>query len=126
MCDYSLHDVKSRPAKKDDKLMLGTFGQYKVRGFGRPEDGTACVTCVPHGSMLEVTRFGRKPERAIFGHNDNGSWHDGLVFASEPNVVVSLQDLDLGTTATVWALPRVDKPVKQRELVEAHFPRGNI
>ena len=37
MCDYSLHNVKSRPAKVGDKLATRNFGTG-TRGFSAPED----------------------------------------------------------------------------------------
>jgi hypothetical protein len=41
MCDYSLHYVKSRPAKVGDKLTTRDFrtGTRGVRGIGRCEYG---------------------------------------------------------------------------------------
>ena len=38
MCDYSLHNVKSRPAKVRDKLTTRDF-HTGTRGFSAPEDG---------------------------------------------------------------------------------------
>jgi len=90
--------------------MLGKFGQYKVTAFGRPEDGTDCVTCVPHGTKLLVTGLDGKPREAIFGHNDQGQWQDGLIFSDTPSAVLSLQDLMLGTTAKVVTLPLAKAP----------------
>ena len=43
MCDYSLHNVKSRPAKVGDKLTTHHFNTC-TRGFAAPED-------VEHGSL---------------------------------------------------------------------------
>ena len=37
MCDYSLHTVKSRPAKVGDKLTTRNFGAG-TRGFAASED----------------------------------------------------------------------------------------
>jgi hypothetical protein len=40
MCDYSLHDVTSRPAKVGDKLKVTDFAKSITRGFagvGEPE-----------------------------------------------------------------------------------------
>ena len=37
MCDYSLHNVKSRPAKVGDKLITRDFGTG-TRGFAASED----------------------------------------------------------------------------------------
>jgi len=54
MCDYSLHSVKSRPAKVGEKLTTRDFGTG-TRGFAASEDPSVAV-CVP-------TRL--------------GPWHDG-------------------------------------------------
>ena len=37
MCDYSLHHVKTRPAKVGDKLITHRFGSGTT-GFSAPED----------------------------------------------------------------------------------------
>src|SRR5499427_7470178 len=46
MCDYSLHNVKSRPAKVGDKLTTRNFG-LGTRGFAAPEDATTAVCVLP-------------------------------------------------------------------------------
>ena len=50
MCDYSLHHVKSRPAKVGDKLKTVNFNTG-TRGFAAPEDSTTAV-CVLPGTEL--------------------------------------------------------------------------
>ena len=50
MCDYSLHHVKSRPAKVGDKLRTFNFSTG-TRGFAAPEDSTTAV-CVLPGTEL--------------------------------------------------------------------------
>jgi len=50
MCDYSLHSVKSRPAKVGDKLTTHNFGTG-TRGFAAPEDMNVAV-CVLPGTEL--------------------------------------------------------------------------
>jgi len=59
MCDYSLHYVKSRPAKVGDKLTTRDFGTG-TRGFAAPEDASVAV-CVLPGTELpfanDVTRL---------------------------------------------------------------------
>jgi hypothetical protein len=44
MCDYSLHNVKSRPAKIGDKLTTHFF-QSGTRGFCAPEDTSDSRLC---------------------------------------------------------------------------------
>ena len=50
MCDYSLHHVKSRPAKVGDKLRTVNFNTG-TRGFAAPEDSATAV-CVLPGTEL--------------------------------------------------------------------------
>lgn len=50
MCDYSLHDVKSRPAKVADKLITRDFGT-DTRGFAAVEDSSV-VVCIRPGTEL--------------------------------------------------------------------------
>src|SRR6516162_4051547 len=46
MCDFSLHHVKSRPAKVGDKLTTINFNTG-TRGFAAPEDSTTAVCILP-------------------------------------------------------------------------------
>ena len=50
MCDYSLHSVRSRPAKVIDKLTTHDFGTG-TRGFAAAEDANVAV-CVLPGTEL--------------------------------------------------------------------------
>ncbi|MFZ1149710.1 MAG: hypothetical protein WAR76_08240 [Xanthobacteraceae bacterium] len=50
MCDYSLHSVKSRPAKIGDKLTTRDFGTG-TRGFAASENPSVAV-CVLPGTEL--------------------------------------------------------------------------
>ena len=50
MCDYSLHSVKSRPAKVGDKLTTRDF-RTGTRGFAASEDASVAV-CVLPGTEL--------------------------------------------------------------------------
>jgi hypothetical protein len=50
MCDYSLHSVKSRPAKVGDKLTTRDFGMG-TRGFAASENANVAV-CVLPGTEL--------------------------------------------------------------------------
>jgi len=54
MCDYSLHNVKSRPAKVGDKLTTRQFNMGTV-GFAAPEDVNTAV-CVLPGTELAFAR----------------------------------------------------------------------
>src|SRR5499433_4064859 len=46
MCDYSLHSVRTRPAKVCEKLVTYNFGTG-TRGFAAPEDCSVAVCLFP-------------------------------------------------------------------------------
>ena len=54
MCDYSLHNVKTRPARVGDRLTTRVFN-ITTRGFSAPEDVSVAV-CVLPGTELSFTR----------------------------------------------------------------------
>ena len=54
MCDYSLHNVKSRAARVGDKLTTRNFGTG-TRGFAAQEDASMAV-CVLPGTELAFSR----------------------------------------------------------------------
>jgi len=118
MCDYSLHSVKSRPAKVGDKLTTRNFNTG-TRGFAASEDASVAV-CVLPGTELAFTRpVSYRPRRlfdwragagnqttAIFRqiNKDNPhTHHDALEFPD--GKVVLLTDLFEGQEATVLQLP---------------------
>jgi hypothetical protein len=118
MCDYSLHSVKSRPAKVGDKLTTRNFNTG-TRGFAAPEDPSIAV-CVLPGTELVFARPVSYRPRGLFGwkaHADNQTTaifrqinkgnlhihHDALEF---PNgQIVLLTDLFEHQQATVLQLP---------------------
>jgi hypothetical protein len=119
MCDYSLQNVRSRPAKVGDKLTTRDFGTC-TRGFAAPEDAGVAVCVLPgtelaFSSAVTVThqRFlaGWKVETldhatAIFRQvNKNEPWkhHDALEFPD--GHIVLLTRLSEGQEATVLQLP---------------------
>ena len=55
MCDYSLHNVRSRPAKVGDKLTTCDFGTAP-RGFAASEHANLPV-CVLPGTELSLHSF---------------------------------------------------------------------
>ena len=63
MCDFSLHNVKSRPAKVGDKLTTHNFITGTC-GFAAPEDSTTAVCILPGTELTfsaEVTNRDRGP-----------------------------------------------------------------
>jgi hypothetical protein len=118
MCDYSLHNVKSRPAKVGDKLTTHNFNTGTV-GFVAPEDANTAV-CVLPGTELAFAKevrcgpsrwFGLKASTvnhttAIFRqiNKDNPhTHHDALEFPD--GQIVRLTDVVEGQEATVLQLP---------------------
>ena len=128
MCDYSLHNVKSRPAKVGDKLITRDFGTG-TRGFAASDNNDVAV-CVRPGTELsfadEVTclptgRLGWRDEvikhkTAIFRQINKEkitAHHDALEF---PNgQIVLLTCLSEGQQATVLQLPAEAKTAVEAE-----------
>jgi hypothetical protein len=118
MCDYSLHSVKSRPAKVGDKLTTQHFNTG-TRGFAAPEDRRTAV-CVLPGTELAFARAVSCRPRGLLGwractvnhttaifrqiNRDNlHTHHDALEFPDGQTVL--LTDLFEGQEATVLQLP---------------------
>jgi len=129
MCDYSLHNVKSRPAKVGDKLTTRNFGTG-TRGFSASEDPSMAV-CVLPGTELSFANevacisIGLLPWRkskvtnyrtAIFrqvNKDYRATHHDALEF---PNgQIVLLTHLNEGQQATVLQLPAAPKSTVEGE-----------
>ena len=69
MCDYSLHHLRSRPAKVDDKLTVSDFGHpLGTRGFAAPEDKYLAVCLLP-GTELSFANEVRR-ENSWVEHQD--------------------------------------------------------
>ena len=118
MCDYSLHNVKSRTAKVGDKLTTRHFNTGTV-GFAAPEDVNTAV-CVLPGTELAFANNVRSQapwfvarkistiihSTAIFRqiNKDNpNTHHDALEFSDGQFVL--LTHLVEGQEATVLQLP---------------------
>jgi len=127
MCDYSLHSVKSRPAKVGDKLTTRNFNTG-TRGFAAPEDASTAVcvlpgtelafaravSCRPRGSLGWKARTVNHTTaifRQINKHNPY-THHDALEFPD--GQVALLTDLFEGQEATVLQLPA--QPVTAAEI----------
>ena len=115
MCDYSLQNVKSRPAKVGEKLRTHHFNTGTI-GFAAPED-TKTAVCVLPGTELafatpvRVGCFGWTARivnytTAIFRQIDKDKprrHHDALEFPDGQTVL--LNHLCEGQEATVLQLP---------------------
>ena len=127
MCDYSLHNVKTRPAKVGDKLTVRDFGTG-TRGFSASEDRNVAVCLLPGTELSfceEVRREGLWPwsksvvtaQTAIFRQINKdrpATHHDALEFPD--GQIVHLTLLKQGQQATVLQLPvtAVGHPAPQR------------
>ena len=116
MCDFSLHAVRSRPAKVGDKLTTRLFNSG-TRGFSAPEDEGMAVCLLP-GTELSFTEAVRRSPRwpwntnvinyktAIFRQINKEvqhTHHDALEFPTGQIVLLTL--LEEGQQATVLQLP---------------------
>ena len=118
MCDYSLHNVRSRPAKVGDKLTTRNFNTG-TRGFAAPEDVSTAV-CVLPGTELAFASQVRCGPSGLFGLKVSTLNHSTAIFRQvnkdEPRAhhdalefpdgqVVLLTDMVEGQEATVLQLP---------------------
>src|SRR5215472_6439915 len=134
MCDYSLHSVKSRPAKVGDKLTTRDFGTG-TRGFAASENPSVAVCVLPGTELSFANEVKRLPARlwpwqdgairhktAIFRHINRDKvavHHDALEFPD--GHVVLLTSLREGQEATILQLP-----AEPRTVVEAEAQRRMV
>ena len=78
MCDYSLHSVKSRPAKVGDKLTTRDFGTGTV-GFAASEDMNIAV-CVLPGTELSFADEVRCLPTGLIACSDKVIEHKTAIF----------------------------------------------
>ena len=122
MCDYSLHSIKSRPAKVDDKLTTRDFGTGTL-GFAASEDANVAV-CVRPGTELSFAREVTCQPIGMLGWRDKvirhktaifrqfnkdrvAAHHDALEFPD--GQIVLLTCISEGQEATVLQLPAEPK-----------------
>jgi len=128
MCDYSLQNVKSRPAKVGDELTTREF-RTGTRGFAAPEEASVAV-CVLPGTELSFSeeivcistgRFGWSTKEinhktAIFRQINKEkalAHHDALEFPD--GQIALLTFLREGQRATVLQLPARPKTAVESE-----------
>ena len=78
MCDYSLYNVKSRPAEVGDKLTTRDFGTG-TRGFSASEDASV-VVCVRPGTELSFADEVRCLPTGLFSWRDKVINHKTAIF----------------------------------------------
>ncbi|OLB70681.1 MAG: hypothetical protein AUI16_24960 [Alphaproteobacteria bacterium 13_2_20CM_2_64_7] len=119
MCDYSLHSVRTRPAKVGEKLVTHNFGTG-TRGFAAPADCSVAVCLLPGTELAFETPIKYQTTlmfRANTGHtlaifrqiNKDASHlhHDALEFPD--GEIVLLTRLCEGQKVTVLTLPTQPK-----------------
>jgi hypothetical protein len=128
MCDYSLHYVRSRPAKVGDRLTTHYFGTG-TRGFAASEDENVAVcvlpgtelsfaekvTCIPTGLLAWRERV-INHKTAIFRQINKEkamAHHDALEFPD--GEIALLTFLCEGQQATVLQLPAEPKTAIESE-----------
>ena len=136
MCDYSLHSVKSRPAKVGDKLTTHNFGTG-TRGFAASEDINVAVCVLPGTELsfadeIRCLPTGLLPWRdkiidhktAIFRQINKDKvavHHDALEFPD--GRMALLTTLCEGQQATVLQLPAEPNTAVEAQAVEAQAQR---
>ena len=128
MCDYSLHSIKSRPARVGDKLTTRDFGTG-TRGFAPSEDASVAV-CVRPGTELSFAREVTCQSIGMLGWRDKiikhktaifrqinkeriAAHHDALEFPD--GQIVLLTCLREGQEATVLQLPAQPRTAVESE-----------
>lgn len=118
MCDYSLHNVASRPAKVGDKVVVMNFTNSITRGFAAVGEPGVVVCMLPGTevafendvyydrafNLFSKARVGHKLARfRQINMADPHVHHDALEFPSGQVVLVTR--LVAGQRATVLQLP---------------------
>jgi hypothetical protein len=130
MCDYSLHDVQSRPAKVGDRLVSTMFPNAITRGFADPGQPRVAVCLMPGTELAfdqEIEcdaplrlfpRWRSEHKVARFRQvnlNRPAAHHDALELPDGKIVLVTT--LSEGQRATVLQLPNTGLP-SAREIAE--------
>jgi hypothetical protein len=129
MCDYSLHNVLSRPAKVGDKLVTTSFPNALTRGFASVEEPDVAICLLPGTEIafdddVEYDRFmpllaNRRVGATVaqfrkIHENSPSTHHDALEFPGGKTVL--LNQLIEGQRATVLQLPA--DPVRPKSAIE--------
>jgi hypothetical protein len=136
MCDYSLHSVRSRPAKVGDKLVSTKFTNSITRGFASIEDTSVAVCLLPgteiafDNEVAHVRGWGLLPDRKLpekvarvrqVDMHRQDVHHDALEFPSGRILLVN--DLCEGQRATVLQLPAAPRVTTEQTAKEdERFP----
>lgn len=137
MCDYSLHNVASRPAKVGDKLVTTQFDSSLTRGFAAVGDANVAVCLLPgteiafeqeiecdhpFGRLLPSMRFGKLEGKVARFRQVNmdrpNVHHDALELPNGQKVLVTR--LCEGQRATVLQLPAASRAVGETVTPAGH------
>ncbi len=131
MCDYSLHSVRTRPAKVGEKLVTQNFGTG-TRGFAAPEDCSVAVCLLPGTELAFETPIKYQTTlmfRANTGHtvaifrqiNKSAAHihHDALEFPD--GEIVLLTRLCEGQEATILTLPTQPQTAGEAETQQVAY-----
>src|SRR3972149_8158484 len=128
MCDYSLHNVASRPAKVGDKLVSTKFDNSITRGFAGVGEPNVAVCLLPgtevafdkeveyeHGwSLLRNRKLPEKVARFRQVDKDKPNvHHDALEFPD--GQVVLVNNLCDGQQVTVLQMPASPRAVNEAD-----------
>lgn len=119
MCDYSLQDIASRPAKVGDELVSTSFKDMLTRGFAAPKEPAVAVCLMPgtevafatapveYAGVLPFLPYRRIENRVARFRQVNLKYptahHDALEFPDGKVVLVTA--LKEGQRLTVLQLP---------------------
>jgi hypothetical protein len=128
MCDYSLHNVMTRPARVGDKLETTGFSNSLTRGFAACDEPTVAVCLLPGTevafeneaeydgwlTLFRPRKVGGKVARfrQIDTHRPDAH-HDALEFSS--GKIVLLTRLCKGQKAAVLQLPAAARAPDDRQ-----------
>jgi len=129
MCDYSLHAVRTRPAKIEDKLVTTRFNNSITRGFAAVGEPNVAVCLLPGTEIafdndVKCDRLGILPDKNLrqrlarfrqINMDVPASHHDALEFPD--GQLVLLTRLRDGQRATVLQLPATAHPALTKETV---------
>ena len=137
MCDYSLHQVASRPAKVADKLVTTEFSNSITRGFAAVGQPDVAVCLLPGTELafddnVEYERAIRLFGKVYVDHkvarfrqvdmNNPHAHHDALEF---PNgEIVKVTRLIAGQAATVLQLPAQPSTAAEANAQKRRHLRG--
>jgi hypothetical protein len=134
MCDYSMHNVRTRPAKVGDELTTRHFGT-STRGFAASEDPSLAVCLLPGTELAFAADVACEPTSLLFwrkkvikhktaifrqiNKNTPTTHHDALEFPDGQIRLLTI--LRVGQRATVLQLP-----VELRAAIKTEEPQKAI